>query len=154
MIQEQESLNKKLQDQNNELIESQNQYRIILEKSSDGIFCLDAAGKIVSGNARFSAFLGFEVKELIGRSIMGIVNSGDPSGIYPKIMTRRFGDRATVNLKIQFCINENSPIWPERKYYSLLLDSYGIWNLPNNEIYEKGIEKTFMGATCIVKKPS
>ncbi|MBC8286602.1 MAG: response regulator [Nitrospinae bacterium] len=153
LIQAQETLNKKLQDQNNELIESQNQYRIILEKSSDGVFCLDAAGKIVSGNARFFSFLGFEVKELIGRSIMDIVNSEDPSGIYPKIVTRRFGDRATVNMKVQFCINENSPVWKERKYYSLLLDSYGIWNLPNNKIYDKGTVKTFMGAICLVKKP-
>ena len=37
LIQEKEGLNKKLQGQNNELIESQNQYRIILEKSSQ--FC-------------------------------------------------------------------------------------------------------------------
>ena len=154
LIQEKGNLNKKLQDQNNELVESQNQYRVILEKSSDGVFSLDTEGKILSCNARFSSFLEFEAKELIGKPIMDIVNSEDPEGIYSKIVTRRFGDRATANLKIQFCINENSPGWQERKYYSLMLDSYGIWNLPNNKIYDKGTEKTFMGAICIVKKPS
>ncbi len=65
---------------------------------------------------------------------MDVVNSEDPEGFYTRIVTRRFGDRATVNLKVQFCINENSPTWQERKYYSLMLDSYGIWNLPNNKI--------------------
>ena len=154
LIQEKENLNKKLQDQNNELVESQNQYRVILEKSSDGVFSLDTEGKILSCNARFSSSLEFEAKELIGKPIMDIVNSEDPEGIYLKIVTRRFGDRATANLKIQFCINENSPGWQERKYYSLMLDSYGIWNLPNNKIYDKGTEKTFMGAICIVKKPA
>lgn len=152
--QEKENLNKKLQDQNNELVESQNQYRVILEKSSDGVFSLDAEGKILSCNARFSSFLDFKVKELIGKPVMDIVNSEDPKGIYLKIVTRRFGDRATTGLKVQFCINENSPAWQERKYYSLLLDSYGIWNLPNNKIYDKGTEKTFMGSICIVKRPS
>lgn len=153
LIQEQENLNKKLQDQNNELVESQNQYRVILEKSSDGVFSLDAEGKILSCNARFSSFLGFKVKELIGKPVMDIVNTEDPEGVYSKIVTKRFGDRATTGLKIQFCIDENSPVWQERKYYGLLLDSYGIWNLPNNKIYDKGTEKKFMGAICVVKNP-
>lgn len=154
LIQEQKSLNKKLEAQNNELIESQNQYRIILEQSSDGVIRLDSEGKILSGNSKFLSYLGFEMNDLIERPVKDIVNSEDPSGIFRKIATRRFGDRATFNLKVQFCVNENSPAWNERKYYSLLLDSYGIWNLPNDKIYEKGTEKTFLGTICIVKDPS
>ena len=50
LIKDKESLNKKLQDQNDELIASQNQYRIILEKSSDGVFRIDAEGKILTSN--------------------------------------------------------------------------------------------------------
>lgn len=153
LIQEKESLNKKLKDQNDELIESHNQYRIIIDKSSDGVFRLDAEGKLLSSNKRFSSVLGFGENELIGKPIMDIVNSEDRPGIYPKIVTRRFGDRATENLKVQFCINENSPLWQERKYYTMLLDSYGIWNLPNNKIHEKGTKKNYLGAICIVKKP-
>ena len=102
LIQDKEGLNKKLQDQNNELVESQNQYRVILEKSSDGVFTLDAEGKILSCNARFCSFLEFEINELVGRPIMNIVNSEDPKGIYPKMVTYRFADRATVDLKAQF----------------------------------------------------
>jgi CheY-like chemotaxis protein len=153
LIKDKESLNKKLREQNDELIESQNQYRIIIEKSSDGVFRLDADGKILNSNARFHSALGFDGKGLVGRPVMEIINSEDPSGIYPKIATRRFGDRATANLKVQFCINAESPIWQERKYFSFFLDSYGIWNLPNNKIYEKGTEKRYLGAVCIVKNP-
>jgi PAS domain S-box-containing protein len=154
LIQEKESLNKKLLEQNDELVASQNQYRIILEKSADGVFRLDADGKITMANAKFYSSLGFDAKEIVGKHILDIVNSEDPSGIYLKIATRRFGDRATSNLKVQFCINENSPIWQERKFYSFLLNSYGIWNLPNNRLHEKGIEKKYLGAICIVEDPS
>ncbi len=154
LLQDKESLNKKLQDQNDELIESQNQYRIIIEKSSDGVFGLDAEGKILTGNSKFYSFLGFEAKEIIGRPVMDIVNSENPSKIRAEIATRRFADRATLNLKVQFCINEKAPIWQERKFYTLLLDSYGIWNLPNNKLHEKGAEKKYLGAICIVKAPS
>ena len=154
LIQEQELLNNKLQAQNDELIESENQYRIILEKSADGVFRLDSEGKIINSNAKFHSALGFDAKEIVGKPIMDIVNSEDPSGIYLKLATRRFGDRVTLNLKVQFRVDENSPIWQERKYYSFMLDSYGIWNLPNNKIYEKGIDKKYLGAICIVKNPS
>jgi len=154
LIQDKENLNKKLQDQNDELIASQNQYRIILEKSSDGVFRLDAEGKILTSNSKFHSPLGFEADGIVGWPIMKMINSEDPSDIYPKIATRRFGDRATSNLKTQFCINENSSIWQERKVYTLLLDSYGIWNLPNNKLYEKGTKKKYLGAICIVKTPS
>ena len=154
LVQDKESLNEKLQDQNDELMASQNQYRIILEKSSDAVFRLDAEGKILTGNSKFHSLLGFDAQEVIGKPIMDIVNSEDPSGIYPQIATRRFGDRATLNLKVQFCVNENFPIWQERKFYTLLLDSYGIWNLPNNKLYKKGTEKKYLGTVCIVKIPS
>jgi len=116
LVQDKESLNEKLQDQNDELMASQNQYRIILEKSSDAVFRLDAEGKILTGNSKFHSLLGFDAQEVIGKPIMDIVNSEDPSGIYPQIATRRFGDRATLNLKVQFCVNENFPIWQERNF--------------------------------------
>jgi PAS domain-containing protein len=159
LIQDKEGLNKKLKDQNNELVESQNQYRVILEKSSDGVFTLDAEVKVLRCNARFCSFLEFEINELVGRPIMDILNmdilnSEDHKDINPKIVTYRFADRATVDLKVQFCLNETLPTWQKRKHYSLMLDSYGIWNLPNNKIHDKGTEKTFMGAICIVKNPS
>ena len=154
LIKDKESLNKKLQDQNDELIARQNQYRIILEKSSDGVFRLDAEGKILTSNSMFHSPLGFEAEGIVGRPIMKIINSEDSSSINPKIATRRCGDRATSNLKIQFCINENFSIWQERKHATLLLDAYGIWNLPNNKLYEKGTEKKFLGTICMVKTPS
>ena len=91
---------------------------------------------------------------IVVRSIMDIVISEDPSGIFPKIATRRFGDRATSNLAVQFCVNKNSSILQDRKIHTLLLDSYGIWNLPNNKLYEKGKEKKYLGTICIVKIPS
>lgn len=45
LIQEKESLNKQLLRQNDELVASQNQYRIMLEKSADGVFRLNTEGK-------------------------------------------------------------------------------------------------------------
>ena len=154
LMQDKECLNKKLQHQNDKLIESQNQYRIILQKSSDGVFHFDAEGRLISSNTKFHSALKLGTEGIVVRSIMDIVISEDPSGIFPKIATRRFGDRATSNLAVQFCVNKSSSILQDRKIHNLLLDSYGIWNLPNNKLYEKGKEKKYLGTICIVKIPS
>jgi PAS domain S-box-containing protein len=153
LIQEQEKLNKSLLSKNDELIEAENQYRLIIDKTVDGIFRLDQDGKILNSNHKFYSLLKFSLEELEGRNISEIINTEDPPKIIPQIATKRFGERATENLKVQFCINENSELWQERKYYSLLVDAFGIWNLPNNVLHDKGSKKTFLGTLCVVKKP-
>ena len=57
LIQDKESLDKKPQDQKNELVETQNKYQIIFEKLSDEVLSLDTEGKILRYNATFSSLL-------------------------------------------------------------------------------------------------
>ncbi len=152
LIKEKTRLNKVLSDKNDELIESENQYRIIIDKTADGVFRLDQNGKMLHTNARFYSLLEFSSDEIEGKNIGDLINTEEPAKIIPQIATKRFGDRATNGLKVQFCVNENSKLWKERKYFTLLVDSFGVWNLPNNVLIEKGSEKKFLGTLCIVKK--
>ena len=153
LIKEKTRFNEILSDKNDELIESQNQYRLIIDKTADGIFRLDPNGNVLHSNQKFYSLLGFSSEELEGKKIGEIINTEAPSKVIPQVATKRFGERATDNLKVQFCINEKSELWQERKYYSLLVDAFGIWNLPNNVLHEKGSEKTFLGTLCVVKNP-
>ncbi len=153
LMKNQQSLNKKLRDLNDELIEEKNQYEIITEKTSDGIFKLDQDKKIVSCNSKFSSILGYQKRDIIGISIEQLINVVSLKEIMPQLATRRFGERATNNLEIQFCVNEKSPVWNKRKYYTLLVDSFGIWNMPNHLLIQKHKDKKFLGTLCFVKKP-
>lgn len=153
LLKGQKKLNETLKNINEELVETKNQYRIITDTIADGIIKLDYEGNISYVNQKFCSLLKFPPEELEGKNISELVNSESLSKIVPQIATKRFGGRATSNLRVQFCINENSDLWKERKYYSLLIDSFGIWNLPNNILFEKGTEKRFLGTLCIVKKP-
>jgi len=154
LIKEKTRLNEVLSEKNDELVESENQYRIIIDKTADGIFRLDPNGKILYSNEKFCSLLEFSSEEIEGKNISDLINTEAPDKTLPQIATKRFGERATRGLKVQFCINENSNLWKERKYFSLLVDSFGIWNLPNNVLVEKGSKKNFLGTLCIVKKPS
>ena len=46
----------------------------ILETAREGIVFADAKGKIISANPAFEALLGYDVKELKGRSFSAFVN--------------------------------------------------------------------------------
>ncbi len=153
LIREQAKLNESLSNKNDELIESQNQYRIIIDKTLDGVFRLNSSGKILYSNQKFRSLLGFSSKEIEGKNIADLINIEASSEIFPQLVTKRFGERATNNLKVKFSINENSELLKEKKYHSLSVDSFGIWNLPNNVLLEKGSEKRFLGTLCIVKNP-
>jgi PAS domain S-box-containing protein len=151
LIREQLHLNQKLQDQNEELVESKNQHRIMIESSAEGVFKLDKEMKITECNSKFFSKLGFQREDLLGKPIGELINSEDPQKAIAEVATKRFGERATKNIRIQFCVNENSSLWEERKYYSMLVDSYGIWNLSNDIVHEKNVEKKHLGTICIVK---
>ncbi len=149
----QNDLNKTLVDLNDELIDGRNQYQIISEKASDGIFRLDQDKKIISCNSKFSSLLGFQEPEIIGTPIENLINVVSPEEIIPQLSTKRFGERATQNLEVQFCINEQSPIWSKRKFFTLLVDSFGIWNQPKDLIDQKNADKKFLGTLGFIKKP-
>ncbi len=154
LMKNQQDLNNKLVDLTDELIEGKNHYQVISEKTSDGIFRLDQEKKIISCNSKFSSILGYQEREVVGVPIKELINVVSPDEIMPQLSTKRFGERATHNLEVQFCVNEQSPIWNERKYFTLLVDSFGIWNMPNHLLIQKNKDKKFLGTLCFIKKPT
>ncbi len=52
---------------------SEQQYRQIVEETSDGISKLDSAGRIVFANRRFAAMLGYQPAELLGRHAADLI---------------------------------------------------------------------------------
>ena len=153
LTQEREKLNKKLEEQNTEITESNNQLRVMLEKSSDGIFRLNTGGKILHANYRFYSSLGLDKDEIKDKPLSDLIASQVGSQELLEIATRRFGERATFGKKVDFVVNGNSIPKENGSVCSFLIDSFGIWNLPNNIVMEKGVDKKFLGTLCIVKKP-
>ncbi len=152
LLQEHERLNTKLDEQNTVMIESNNQYRVILEKSSDGIFRLDSKGRVLHSNHKFCSSLDFKKDEIKEKSLKDLISFESSSHELVQIATKRFGERATFDKKVDFRVNENSSSNMKDHTRSFLIDSFGIWNLPNNVIMEKGADKKFLGTLCIVKK--
>jgi len=151
LLHEQKKLNERLQNQNDELVESKNQFNIIIEKTADGIFRLDREGKIVQANHKFCSALGYRENQISGMPVKELVRPDTGSEAIQQLATRRSRDRATSGLELNFCVNKNSPLYDDHKHFTMCVDSFGIWNLSNTVVMEKGVDKVFLGTICIVK---
>ncbi len=149
LIQDLNKSNRKLLEQKEEIIESRNQYQFMVETVSDGIFYLDENRKVTSMNPKLCFELGFEEEEIVGKSIEEIADIGAIPNLVQSLSTRRFGDRATRDLKVQFYTKSEEAECS--KTSPLTVNCFGIWNLQNHVVNKIKLEKKFKGTICVVE---
>ena len=59
---------------------------------------------------------------------------------------------ATINLEVCFKINQESVLYGEVRTVNFLVDSFGLWSVPDELVLKKAIEKKFLGTICIGRK--
>ncbi len=84
-----------------DLIASEKRYRQIVESTSDGILNVDVAAKIVFANRRFGEMIGYEVPELIGKSVYAFMDETDSDVASASLTRRSHGTREIVELSFR-----------------------------------------------------
>jgi PAS domain S-box-containing protein len=79
------------------LRKTQEQYRQIVEATSDGIIQVDADALIVFVNSRFSEMLGYEPRELIGKSLFGFMSAAAKVMVAESLQSRGPGVRRALD---------------------------------------------------------
>ncbi|MZG53735.1 MAG: PAS domain-containing protein [Nitrospinae bacterium] len=120
------------------LVETEKQYKRIVETISEIVFQLDSENKIPFINSS-SRSLGFGPEELIGKPLSTIVEIDDEQ--LQMIGTRRVGNRATSNLSVRFKLKKDSPLWSEMGSLTGSIDSYGLWNVSEELVSIPNMEK-------------
>jgi PAS domain S-box-containing protein len=122
------------------LVETEKQYKRIVETISEIIFQLDSSRNIsfINSSARS---LGFEPEELIGKPLNTILDIA--SDQLPQVATNRIGTRATFNFDVKFRVRRGSSLWSETAFLLGKIDSYGLWNVSDELVSIKDIEKNF-----------
>lgn len=128
------------------LVETERQYKRIVETISEIIFQLDPARNISFINSSCRS-LGFEPEELIGKPLDTIIFNGNDQ--LSKIATNRTGKRATFNFEVRFKMKKGSPLWTETEFFPGQIDSYGLWDVSEELVSIKDIDKEFQGTLCL-----
>ncbi|MBC8283492.1 MAG: diguanylate cyclase [Nitrospinae bacterium] len=136
------------------LLEREKQYRTIIETVSDIIIRLDVDGKIEFANPAIR-FLGYQPSEIVGQPIENFVEKVEGveyhEDFISQITTRGVGPMATNNLEVNFLVEKESTIWEQSRAIPVLLDAFGLWDVPDEVVFKRESKKLFLGTLCIAR---
>ena len=58
---------------------------------------------------------------------------------------------ATTNLEVSFLVERDSTLWEQNKSVPVLMDAFGLWDVPDEVVFKRGSEKNFLGTLCIAR---
>jgi DNA-binding response OmpR family regulator len=134
----------------NDLIQSEKLYRSIVEKVPELIFQLDKDRNITFSNHAFRG-LGYESEELLESPLINLIASENKEQLIEEIATRYVGPLAPDDIDVELKINMNSSIYEAMQTIKVSVSSTGIWNIPDEDVFKKKIDKEFMGTLCVGK---
>ena len=133
-----------------ELKQSEEKYRRIVESMSDMIFQVDPDGIICFANESVS-ILGYEIDELVGKPFIEIFDGKLGDKRKHHILTRRVGPRATTNMEISLKVNPLSSLHGLIWYLPFLVNTSGMWDVPQEMVLKKNTSKKFLGSLLIAR---
>lgn len=121
-----------------------------MESISDLVFQVDPDGTICFANESVST-LGYEVDELIGKPFIEIFDGKLGDKRKHHILTRRVGPRATTNMEISLKVNPISSLHSIIWYLPFLVNTSGMWSVPQEMVLKKDASKEFLGSLLIAR---
>jgi len=134
-----------------EIRNSREKYRKVVDSTSDIIIQTDPEGKIIFANKAVS-YLGFDVFDLIGQDFESFCEDTLSDTSKAHILTRRVGPRATTDQDISLKVNEQSTLYEFCRSMSFMITTTGMWNVPQEFVMKRGTQKEFQGTMLVARK--
>lgn len=122
----------------------------IVDSVSDLVFQIDPTGVIVFVNKNIR-LLGYEEKDLIGKPFAEIYDGEIDDQRKLHIFSRRAGPRSLDEVEFTLKVDSNSNLYKLATNMSYLVSTLGLWNVPQEMVLEKGVEKEFLGSLLIAR---
>ena len=140
----------KLKKAQEEVIRREKFYRVIVERVPDLIFQLDPDRKIVFANPAF-CLLGYDPDQLVGRPIGELVES-DKKNLLKDLATRHVGPLAITDLEVKLKLSDEVSQVVEMSTQTILVDSVGLWNVLDEDVFKNNVDKKFLETLCVGKR--
>ncbi|MBC8287670.1 MAG: cyclic nucleotide-binding domain-containing protein [Nitrospinae bacterium] len=134
-----------------EIRNSREKYRRVVDSSSDIIIQTDADGKIVFANKAVS-FLGYDVFDLIGQNFISFCEDNFSDTSRAHVLTRRVGPRTTTDYEISLTVNQQSTLYDLCRCIDFMVTATGMWSVPQELVMKKGTQKEFQGTLLVIRK--
>ena len=141
----------KLKRAQDEVIRREKFYRVIVESVPDLIFQLDPDRKIVFANPAFR-LLGYDPTQLVGRPIGELIDSDNKENLLDDLATRQVGPLAITDLEVRIKVSEEVSLSDQMPTVKINVDSIGLWNVPDEDVFKNNVGKEFLGTLCVGKR--
>ena len=126
-------------------------YRVIVESVPDLIFQLDPDREIIFANPAFR-LLGYDPVELVGTPIGDLIESENKESLLQSLATRNVGPLAISDLEVNLKVSNEVSLVTELSNQKILVDSVGLWNVSDEDVFRENVDKKFLGTLCVGKK--
>ena len=141
----------KLKKAQDAVIQREKFYRVIVERVPDLIFQLDPDRKIIFANPAFR-LLGYDPDQLVGRPVGELIESDNKENLLEDLATRHVGPLAITDLEVKLKISDEVSEVVEMSTQTIFVDSVGLWNVPDEDVFKNNVDKKFLGTLCVGKK--
>jgi PAS domain S-box-containing protein len=124
-----------------ELRESEERYRSLVDVAPDIIYRLDQDGKIVFISPAVQQ-LGYDREELVGKPFEEIVHPDDRGKAANRFVERRVGERAMKDVEIRLLVKTGGARDYAVAYRVVSVSAWGLWDVPPDQI--KQPDKSFL----------
>ena len=90
--------------------------------------------------------------ELVGRSIGDLIESEDIESLLADLATKQVGPLAISDLEVKLKISDEVSLVTEMSIQKILVDSVGLWNVSDEDVFKENVDKKFLGTLCVGKK--
>ena len=133
-----------------ELRRGEEEYRNIVESMSDLVFKVNPDGIIYFANQSVK-ILGYSVDELIGKPFSEIYDGKLDSLKMLYLLTQRVELRSSTNIEVALLVNPASNIRKINWYLPFLVNSVGLWDVPEKTVLKKDAQKNFLGTLLVAR---
>jgi len=122
-----------------------------VERVPDLIFQLDPDRKIIFANPAFR-LLGYDPDQLVGRPVGELIESDNKENLLEDLATRHVGPLAITDLEVKLKISDEVSEVVAMSTQTTFVDSVGLWNVPDEDVFKNNVDKKFLGTLCVGKK--
>ena len=87
----------------------------------------------------------------MGRSVGELIESDNKENLLNDLATRHVGPLAITDLEVKLKISDKVSLIEEMSTQTILVDSVGLWNVPDEDVFKNNVDKKFLGTLCVGK---
>jgi len=88
----------------------------------------------------------------VGRPVGELIESDNKENLLNDLATRHVGPLAITALEVKLKISGKVSLIEEMSTQTILVDSVGLWNVPDEDVFKNNVDKKFLGTLCVGKR--